>query len=307
MSSIVFTRKGGCNLFPAIVIICSNSRFTLLSSTCSRSRFRRNLLTFQQNSALLNLWAIFTMAVTCLITMATLGMQPIWFTPSHLFWVHKLLYFVFVDIFHSLVIPLIMARTIPWECPKDESRESEFYVRQPGVLEPRQSISIHCAMGKSAASWMKTPSTAIMEPPTLVLPENTAPWTLPNSLGEGTLEQIPRLQKGCKSPSYCSFSMCRDRTSKVMPSGKKTVENSPHSVQKQDLLEWSCRNQITQGQIWKPGVIFPKQVFRWTPPRGETRTTERCLSSPAAEETKIWKGTNESGQNVLHYSRNLCT
>ena len=105
-------------------------------------RYRRNLLTFRQNSALFDCWAIFTMLVTCLKTMATLGLQPTWFTPFHLFLTEKLLYYVFVDIFHSLVIPLIMARTIPWEAPKGEGRDNEFYVRQPDVLEPRRLISI---------------------------------------------------------------------------------------------------------------------------------------------------------------------
>ena len=105
-------------------------------------RYRRNLLTFRQNSALFDCWAIFTMLVTCLKTMATLGLQPIWFTPFHLFLTEKLLYYVFVDIFHSLLIPLIMARTIPWEPPKGEGRDNEFYVRQPDVLEPRRLISI---------------------------------------------------------------------------------------------------------------------------------------------------------------------
>ena len=146
-----------------------------------------------------------------------------------------------------------------------------------------------------------------MEPPTLVLPENTAPWTLPNSLGEGTLEQIPRLQKGCKSPSYCSFSMCRDRTSKVMPSGKKTLENQKHfdgPQQKLDLLSlgWFSSNPITQGQRWKPATVFPKQAFRCRPPRA----TEQGLS-PAEEELEIRKCTNEFGQNVLRYSRNHST
>ena len=253
---------------------------------CSRCRYRRNLLTFQQNSALLNCWAIFTMAVTCLITTATLGLQPTWFTPSYLFWVHKLLYFIFVDIFHSLAIPLIMARTIPWERPKGET--SEFYVRQPEVLEPRQSIP---SQRKGEASWMKTSSTA-MELPTLAFPENTAPTFLQNSREKETLEKILSLQKGCKCPPYC---------------GKKTLENQKHfdgPQQKLDLLSlgWFSSNPITQGQRWKPETVFPKQAFRCRPPRA----TEQGLS-PAEEELEIRKCTNEFGQNVLRYSRNHST
>ena len=130
------------------------------------------------------------MVVTCLITTATLGLQPKWFTPSHLFWVHKLLYFVFIDIFHSLAIPLIVARTVPWENPKGERRESQFYVRQSEVLEPRQSVSIHSEMGKPEPGWMKTTLTA-MEPQTLVLSENTASCKSPRSLEEErSLEKV---------------------------------------------------------------------------------------------------------------------
>ena len=117
-------------------------------------RYRRNLLTFRQNSALFDCWAIFTMLVTCLKTMATLGLQPTWFTPFHLFLTEKLLYYVFVDIFHSLVIPLIMARTIPWEPPK--GRDTEFYVRQSDVLEPRRLISIQSEQRRVEPEGIKT-------------------------------------------------------------------------------------------------------------------------------------------------------
>ena len=235
------------------------------------------------------------MVITCLMTTATLGLQPTWFTSSHLFWVHKLLYFVFVDIFHSLAIPFLMARTIPWQCPKSETRE--FYVRPPEVLEPRRPISIHSKMTKSEASWMKTTS-IVMEPPTLVLPENPAPWILQDSQEQETLEKIPRLQKGCSS---FPFSVCT--TSKLMlPSGKKSLENQKHfngPQQKLDLLnlEWSPSNQ---GQRWKPEIVFAKQAFRCGPPRGGTRIA-------AEEEMEIRKYTNEFGQNVLRYSRNHST
>ena len=86
--------------------------------------------------------------------MATLGLQPTWFTPFHLFLTEKLLYYVFVDIFHSLVIPLIMARTIPWEPPK--GRDTEFYVRQSDVLEPRRLISIQSEQRRVEPEGIKT-------------------------------------------------------------------------------------------------------------------------------------------------------
>ena len=270
-------------------------------------------MTFHQNSALLNWWTIFTLLVTCLILTATLGLQPAWFTPFHLFWAYNLLYFVFVDIFHSLAIPLIMARKIPWEHPR--SKICKFYVRKCEVLEPRQPISIHSEIGSSeGAAWMRTPSSAV-DPPTLVLPQNQS------TLEEGTPEKFSRL---CKVPPYsmcCSFHLiaCKDTESKAAnetPSGKKTLDNQNNlddlpSVQKLDLLSLECTSSIliTQGQRLrdqnskkkqksKSGLVFPKQAFRSGPPK------DVDLS---AAEMKIWKSTNEFGQKVLRYSRHHCT
>ena len=155
------------------------------------------------------------MLATCLKSTATLGLQPAWFTPSHLFWTEKLLYYAFVDIFHSLAIPLIMARTIPWEHPKGERRrENKFYVRQPEVLESRWPISIHSEMGQvkpavegrvepRVKSSRKKPLFA-MKPPILPLPANTVPWIPTRPMEEETLEKFSRLQQDCKIQSYCN-------------------------------------------------------------------------------------------------------
>ena len=104
-------------------------------------RYRRNLVSFHQNSHLLNLWAIFTVLVAGLVLMVTLDLQPSWFSPHHLFWSHKLLYFFFVDIFHALVVPLNMARAVPWIISKEDVGACSFYVRKPKDLEPRRPIS----------------------------------------------------------------------------------------------------------------------------------------------------------------------
>ena len=117
------------------------------SHLCLSFRYRRNLVSFQQNSHLLNLWAIFTVLVAGLVLMITLDLQPSWFSPHHLFWSHKLLYFVFVDIFHALVLPLNMARAVPWIISKEDVGSCSFYVRKPKVLEPRPPISKHSRVG----------------------------------------------------------------------------------------------------------------------------------------------------------------
>ena len=185
------------------------------------------------------------------------------------------------------------------------------------MLEPRQSISIYSETRKPESGWLKTPSTE-MDPPTFVLPENTAPWMLPSSLEEGSLDKILRLQNDF---------------------------DSPHSAQKQDLLnlELSFSKLISQGQKWiQPGMVFPKQAFRCGPPRAEKtqeeessleemkiwkraekRVTQEKDSSLAEmkmwkdleemkmwkdlEEMKMWKGRTEFGRTVLRYSRNHCS
>ena len=176
------------------------------------------------------------MLATCLITTATLGLQPTWFTPLHLFWAQKLLYFVFVDIFHALAIPLIMARTIPWDDPKVEIKANIFYVRQPEVLEPRHPISIQRETEQREESWKRTPFAK--NPP--ILP----------------LLKIPA---------------------------------SPLNLVKGQ--RWS------NNQDRKSFIILPKQAFRAGP---ERNTKEDCA---ATEKMKIWKTSNEFGQDVLCYTR----
>ena len=264
------------------------------------------------------------MLMTCLISTTTLGLQPAWFTPFHLFWTEKLLYFVFVDIFHSLVIPLMMARTIPWENPKGERGKSTFYVRQTKVLEPRRPISIQSGTRPSVEpDRMKTSS--LIKPTTLLLPADTAPW-IPTPMEEGTLEKFSRLQEGRKVPDYCkhcSFPFFRGTKSEDVSdeseSEKNTRDNQEAFDASQYLQEQNLFNLITQVQNWKhfcPCVmrlsesnqnlksteksqfcsLFPKQAFR-------SRLPRKTECGVPTVEMRIWKSRNEFGQRVLRYSR----
>ena len=56
-------------------------------------------------------------------------------TPIAMFWVHKLLYFFFIDVFHGIIIPLNME--IPWDITPPEV--GEFYVRKPKIT-PRRPL-----------------------------------------------------------------------------------------------------------------------------------------------------------------------
>ena len=195
------------------------------------------------------------MLMTCLISTTTLGLQPAWFTPFHLFWTEKLLYFVFVDIFHSLVIPLMMARTIPWENPKGERGKSTFYVRQTNVLEPRRPISIQSGTRPSVepdrmktwesveADRMKTSS--LKKPTTLLLPADTAPW-IPTPMEEGTLEKFPGFKKVVKSQIIAStVPFLSSEAQKVKMSAMKVKVKRTRLITKKPLMLHNiCKNRI---------------------------------------------------------------
>ena len=54
-------------------------------------------------------------------------------TPKAMFWMHRLIYFFFVDVFHGIIMPLIML--IPMDLKASEV--SEFYVRKPEIAPRR--------------------------------------------------------------------------------------------------------------------------------------------------------------------------
>ena len=57
-------------------------------------------------------------------------------TPTKIFWIHKLTYFFFIDVFHGIFVPLKME--VPWDLNKPAPEG--FYVGQghAGTLEPRR-------------------------------------------------------------------------------------------------------------------------------------------------------------------------
>ena len=119
-----------------------------------------------------------------------------------------------------------MARTIPWENPKDETRDSKFYVRQPGVLEARQPILNHTKLGK------------------LVLPKNADRQTLK----EVTLNVMPSGQKAVENQNDFDNPLCVQKQDLL-------------SVQWSSSIAITQR-QRWNNQSSKPGVFFPKQAFR---------------------------------------------
>ena len=57
-------------------------------------------------------------------------------TPTKIFWIHKLTYFFFIDVFHGIFVPLKME--VPWDLNKPAPER--FYVGRghTGTLEPRR-------------------------------------------------------------------------------------------------------------------------------------------------------------------------
>ena len=78
-------------------------------------------------------WNVFTIAISTLLALPKMYNIPI-LTPTLLFWIHKLTYFFFTDVFHGIILPLNMI--IPWDL--DQPKVGEFYVRKPKI-EPRRT------------------------------------------------------------------------------------------------------------------------------------------------------------------------
>ena len=85
------------------------------------------------NSRWLISWNVFTLAISTLLALPKMYNIPT-LTPTVIFWIHKLTYFFFCDIFHGIILPLNMR--VPWDLGRPEL--GDFYVRRPKI-EPRRS------------------------------------------------------------------------------------------------------------------------------------------------------------------------
>ena len=78
-------------------------------------------------------WNVFAVAISTLLALPKMYNIPT-LTPTVIFWIHKLTYFFFIDIFHGIILPMNMR--IPLDLGR--SKVGEFYVRKPNI-EPRRS------------------------------------------------------------------------------------------------------------------------------------------------------------------------
>ena len=80
-------------------------------------------------------WNVFTIAISTLLALPKMYNIPT-LTPTLIFWIHKLTYFFFTDVFHGVILPLNMI--IPWNLGRP--KVGQFYVRKP-TIEPRRTQS----------------------------------------------------------------------------------------------------------------------------------------------------------------------
>ena len=89
-------------------------------------------LTIPYLSRYLITWNIFNLVVSTLLVLPNMS-DELALSPKTVFWLHKLIHFLFVDVFHGIVIPMRME--VPWDSPRVDP--ARFYVRPP-KMEPRR-------------------------------------------------------------------------------------------------------------------------------------------------------------------------
>ena len=92
-------------------------------------KYRRNLITFRENSFYLLSWGLCS-AYISVLTLVCVRQNV---APKFVFWLYNSVHLVFVDIGHGLVIPWRMG--IPWRAQQDDKeRPKQFYVLKPPEL-----------------------------------------------------------------------------------------------------------------------------------------------------------------------------
>ena len=72
-------------------------------------------LTIPYLSRYLITWNIFNLVVSTLLVLPNMS-DKLALSPKTVFWLHKLIHFLFVDVFHGIVIPMRME--VPWDSPR---------------------------------------------------------------------------------------------------------------------------------------------------------------------------------------------
>ena len=100
---------------------------------------RRNLIILEENSRYISYWTIFAFVDHGLLISPMIHKSST-LDPFAIFCIHNLLSFLFIDVFHGIVIPMKMI--IPWRLDeKDRVKTGDTLQKENiGVLEPRRYV-----------------------------------------------------------------------------------------------------------------------------------------------------------------------
>ena len=125
----VFNRYFSRKVFHYLNGICPNKRMSCIGN------YRRNLIFFRETSHYVSRWACYSILEgTVMIVAMTSDSDKL--TSTMVFWIHNVLAFTFIDIFHGLIIPLNMALPLA-TVPK---KGQKFRTTRHSSLEPRRYV-----------------------------------------------------------------------------------------------------------------------------------------------------------------------
>ena len=125
----VFNQYGSRKVFHYLNGICPNKRMSCIGN------YRRNLIFFRETSHYVSRWACYSILEgTVMIVAMTSDSDKL--TSTMVFWIHNVLAFTFIDIFHGLIIPLNMALPLTTMSGKGQ----RYRTRTHSSLEPRRYL-----------------------------------------------------------------------------------------------------------------------------------------------------------------------
>ena len=140
--------------------ICPNKRMSCIGN------YRRNLILFKDTSQNVSLWACYSI-LQGIVVIISITSNSHKVTSSAVFWIHNMLAFTFIDIFHGIIIPLNMSlpfTTVPVKGQKfsttrnlslEPRRYLEGFRSQPAMDSPPPPPPSP-AVGRMSMSWQVT-------------------------------------------------------------------------------------------------------------------------------------------------------
>ena len=178
--------------------LCPNNRMGCIG------KFRRNLIDLVDNSIYITCWALYACLDGLLILLAMTTNSPV-FAPQEFFFLYNLVSFLFIDIFHGIVMPLRM--DLSWN---RENIAHPFHMDKESRLEPRRYTT---------EGWTRIPENPPPSPMLVrrhlpghymrkLLMNRGMPMVMEEEMGMGMVEVTSTLK-------YCSKSNVKQRQEKL--------------------------------------------------------------------------------------------